>query len=123
MLFKNSYITFQLLHLLLGFRMKWFDHRIIVKVNETEKYALLSRDQRDKIWFPDPFLIGATDINVPRLSLDPLLLRVYKTRMLEFSILEEIQVVCPMNFLQYPVSRRAKKSSRSIKFNAAIIIL
>ena len=89
--------------------MKWLDPRIIVELNETEDYALLYRDQRDKIWFPDPFLIRSTDINVPRLSLDPLLLRVYKSGMVEFSVREEIKAVCPMNFFDYPVSRCVNK--------------
>ena len=100
--------------------MKWFDPRIIIELNETEKYALLFRDQRDRIWFPDPYLISSTDINVPKLSLDPLYLRIYKSGMVEFSVREEIKAVCPMNFFDYPVSKCVKKSSS--KVNACINI-
>ena len=90
--------------------MLWIDPRIIVELNETAKedHALLYRDQRDKIWFPDPYLISSIDVNVPRLSLDPVALRIYKNGMVEFNIREEIQAVCPMNFINYPVSRAAQ---------------
>ena len=90
--------------------MLWFDPRIIVELDEIaeEEHILLYRDQRDKIWFPDPYLISSIDVNVPRLLLDPHALVIYKNGTVEFHIREEIQAVCPMNFINYPVSTAAQ---------------
>ena len=95
----------------MGLTMDWYDPRIIVELNDTEKedHALLYRDQRDKIWFPDPYLISSIHVNVPRLLLDPHALRIYKNGMVEFNIREEIQAVCPMTFINYPVSRAVEQ--------------
>ena len=104
----------------MGFRMTWFDPRIVVELNETEVYAHLYRDQRDKFWFPDIFLLNSIDVNIPRLTLDPVFFRVDKNGMVEFSIREEMKAVCPMNFLHYPVRFKCKTLRLSSHFSTAI---
>ena len=87
----------------MAFRMVWFDPRIIVDLNDTRKFVHLYRDQRDNFWFPDLYILNSIDIGVPKLTLDPILLRVYKDGKVESSIRKEIQSVCPMDFINYPV--------------------
>ena len=110
-----------MIHFTMGFRMTWFDPRIVVELNETEEqYAHLYRDQRDKFWFPDIFLLNSIDVNIPRLTLDPVFFRVDKNGMVEFSIREEMKAVCPMNFLHYPVRFKCKTLRLSSHFSTAI---
>ena len=90
----------------MAFRMVWFDPRIIVDLNDTRKFVHLYRDQRDIFWFPDLYILNSIDIGVPKLTLDPILLRVYKDGKVESSIRKEIQSVCPMDFINYPVRKR-----------------
>ena len=87
----------------MAFRMVWFDPRIIVDLNDTRQFVHLYRDQRDNFWFPDLYILNSIDIGVPKLTLDPILLRVYKDGRVESSIRKEIQSVCPMDFINYPV--------------------
>ena len=89
----------------MSFRMAWMDPRIVVDLNGTEEeYAYLYRDQRDRFWFPDLLITNSIDINVPKLTLEPILLRVYENGRVESSIRKEVQSICPMNFINYPVS-------------------
>ena len=100
---------FQLLHLLLGLRMSWYDPRIIVQLNETEEYAHLYTDLRQSLWCPDVFLLNSIDVSVSKLALDPVFFRIYRNGKVEFAIREIVQAVCPMNFVNYPVSMKGKK--------------
>ena len=93
---------FQLIHLSMGLRMDWSDLRIIV--NQTEDTVYLYRDQRHNFWLPDLFLINSVDVKVSKLILDPIVFKIFKDGSVEFSIREEVQAVCPMNMINYPVS-------------------
>ena len=100
----------------MAFRMVWFDPRIIVDLNDTRKFVHWYRDQRDIFWFPDLYILNSIDIGVPKLTLDPILLRVYKDGKVESSIRKEIQSVCPMDFINYPV--RNTSSTYSYYFDS-----
>ena len=84
---------FQLIHLIMSFRMAWMDPRIVVDLNGTEEeYAHLYRDQRDRFWFPDLLITNSIDINVVKLTLEPILLRVYEDGMLNLQSEKKFKV-------------------------------
>ena len=95
---------FQLIHFTMGLRMSWPDPRIIVNLTEAEDYAHLYRDQRHKFWLPDLFLLNSVDVKVSKMILPPVEFKIFKNGMVEFAIREELQAVCPMNMINYPVS-------------------
>ena len=94
----------QIISILLGFKMLWLDSRIIVDIDQRKEYAQLSRDQKDNFWFPDLYILNSKDVNVPKLTLDPIYLRLFKNGIISYSISKEVNTVCPMNFINYPVS-------------------
>ena len=83
--------------------MIWFDSRIKVDIKDTEEYANLYRDQTEKFWFPDLYILNSKDVSVPKLTLDPTYLRIFRNGLVSYSISKEVQTVCPMNFINYPV--------------------
>ena len=84
--------------------MVWMDSRIIVDIDKSKEYALLVRDQRDNFWFPDLYVLNSKDVSVPTLTLDPTYLRLFEDGAINYSISKEVKTVCPMNFIDYPVS-------------------
>ena len=100
--------------------MSWYDPRIIVQLNETEEYAYLYTDLRQSLWCPDVFLLNSIDVSVSKLALDPVFFRIYRNGKVEFAIREIVQAVCPMNFVNYPVSIDGQKDSLTSKINVTV---
>ena len=95
----------------MGLKMVWFDSRIIVNhTKEAEDTIYLYRDQRHNFWLPDLFLINSIDVKVSKLILDPMVFKIFKNGSIEFAIREEVQAVCPMNMINYPVSMRKRNT-------------
>ena len=95
-------------------RLKWFDHRISIQVNQSnenlrydenlgEHFLLFNRKPVDHIWFPDVFIAHAKELRMPVYQIPPLYLRIYETGRMLYSARVNYDVNCPMKFEDYPV--------------------
>lgn len=95
-------------------RLKWFDKRIHISVNQSngnlrfdknfnESYYLFNRNPVDNLWFPDVFIAHAKELRMPVYQIPPLYLRIYQTGRIMYSARVNYDVSCPMKFEDYPV--------------------
>ena len=95
-------------------RLKWFDSRISISVNESngnlrfddnfnESYYLFNRNPVDNLWFPDVFIAHAKELRMPVYQIPPLYLRIYQSGRMMYSARVNYDVSCPMKFEDYPV--------------------
>lgn len=99
---SNMELTMQLY-----FRTYWQDPRLNVsweKVPESVKSQTIPAKYYDELpWHPDPFFVGATDIQSPALLTEPLLIKVHRDKSIMVSKLIMLTVPCFHDYRYFPL--------------------
>ena len=86
--------------------MQWVDSRVSANLTSSNKdHIQIPGHIKDSIWFPDIFILNSRKVEVPTHTWEPKYTHVFQNGKILTSILTRAEIGCPMNFLDYPVSK------------------
>ena len=86
--------------------MQWVDSRVSANLtNSSKDHIQIPGHIKDFIWFPDIYILNSRKVEVPTHTWEPKYTLVFQNGEILTSILTRAEIGCPMNFLDYPVSK------------------